>query len=160
MANIAIQPFNGNPAGSASPESEALAEQIRRLAFFLFERRGGGEGHAVEDGLNAERELVRTPAPEWIAKDGNYQLRVAAPGFDAQDVRVTAWPTSLLLKVRAAHHPAQADGEVLCCDFEPKMLCRRLECPESMDAVRAKLVNGILQVTAARGNRAEEPGLH
>ncbi|HYL38412.1 MAG TPA: DUF2934 domain-containing protein [Bryobacteraceae bacterium] len=137
MANITIQKVNGNPAeaGSASPEAEALAEQIRRLAFFLFERRGGGEGHAVEDWLDAERE---------------------------QDVRVTAWPTALLVKARAAHHHAQADGEVLCCDFEHKTLFRRLEFPDSIDLnrVRAKLVNGVLQVTAARGSRAEEQGMH
>ncbi len=39
-------------------ETEAITEQIRQLAYHLFESRGGADGRDVDDWLAAERELT------------------------------------------------------------------------------------------------------
>jgi Protein of unknown function (DUF2934) len=39
-----------------------LQEQIRRRAYELYERRGGVEGHELEDWLQAESELTQPEA--------------------------------------------------------------------------------------------------
>ena len=162
MGGIAIERVDGIPteANTVSRELAALAEQIRECAFTRFEKRGGADGHALEDWLEAERELMLTPPWELVVQDNKYQLKMAAPGFDARDLHLTASPTMLLVRGQSAHHRHPKDGEVRFCDFEHKNIFRRWEWPASVDvdSVRAKLANGILQVTATRGDRAEEQG--
>ncbi|HUO14506.1 MAG TPA: DUF2934 domain-containing protein [Verrucomicrobiae bacterium] len=49
------------PIGSASPEAtHHLQTIIRRRAYELYEQRGRKEGHAVDDWLCAEAEILRT----------------------------------------------------------------------------------------------------
>jgi hypothetical protein len=40
-----------------TPRAEPTDEQIRTRAFEIFQKRGGGQGHAWDDWITAEREL-------------------------------------------------------------------------------------------------------
>ena len=48
------------PAGKT--KAEAVAEQIRCRAYELYEERGREDGHAVDDWLRAETEIIGRPA--------------------------------------------------------------------------------------------------
>jgi len=54
------------PAQRSEPTSKildptALAEQIRRRAYMLYELRGRQDGHALDDWLQAEAEILAPP---------------------------------------------------------------------------------------------------
>ena len=56
--------------GAEKTKREDLEEQVRCRAYEIYERRGGADGHDLEDWLQAESELLRT----------GLKLRLAAPG--------------------------------------------------------------------------------
>ena len=94
MSQVAIEKVPGNrPAGSSTlDEVKTLSDRIRQRAFELFERRGGISGSAMDDWLSAERDLFRIPESELVERDGKFEARISAPGFDPADVHVTALP--------------------------------------------------------------------
>lgn len=47
----------GSPLGRTAAEAD-IEEQIRRRAYELYEERGRGDGHDVEDWLEAEAEIT------------------------------------------------------------------------------------------------------
>jgi hypothetical protein len=53
------------PPRSSEPETghapEQLQERIRQRAFELYELRGEEDGHALDDWLEAESEVIRNP---------------------------------------------------------------------------------------------------
>jgi hypothetical protein len=46
------------------PLAVDIRERVSQRAFQLYEARGGGDGHDVDDWLQAEREVIRTLAVE------------------------------------------------------------------------------------------------
>ena len=134
-------------AAAISADNENLTEQIRQLAYYLFESRGGGDGRDVDDWLDAERELILTPESVLVARDGKFEIRVPAQGYDARDIHVTALPASLVVKAASENKRGQ------------KTLLRTIELQEPIDVDRttARLDNGTLFVTAVRRSREREP---
>ena len=58
--------MNTNPKRPASPrtaDSEEVAARIRQRAYELYLARGRGEGHDIEDWLQAEEELTQESRP-------------------------------------------------------------------------------------------------
>jgi HSP20 family molecular chaperone IbpA len=135
------------PVEKAAADTGELMEQIRQLAFHLFESRGGGDGRDMDDWLEAERELIRTPESTLTQRDGKIEIRMAAEGYEAGDIHVTASPGALV--VRAASS-AKAGN---------KTLLGRVDLPEPIDADRAtaRLDHGVLYITAVRQVRDREP---
>ena len=143
MTRIPVEKADGV---DASPDTGELTEQIRQLAYYLFESRGGVDGGDIDDWLKAERELILTPETTIVQRDGKLEIRISAAGFDARDVRVTASPGSLVVKAASKQ---QHDGEI-----GRKIMLRTIELPEPIDIDRttARLDNGVLFVTALRQN--------
>ena len=132
---------------ATSADTETLSEQIRQLAYHLFESRGGAYGRDVDDWLEAERELVLNPESKLVQRDGKFEIHIPAAGFDARDIHVTALPASLVVK-------ATSENKI-----SHKTLLRTIELPGPIDVDRttARLDNGILYVTAVRQSREREP---
>jgi HSP20 family molecular chaperone IbpA len=154
MPQVAIEKLDEKRAAGSSVfnEMKTLSERIRRRAFELFERRGAGDGLAVNDWLNAERDLFRLPESELIEKDGKFEARVSAPGIDPEDVKVTALPDALIVKGSSTHKHERTDGDIRFCEFDQRMLFRRFDLPEpiNVDRVTANLDKGVLQLTALK----------
>jgi len=154
MSQIAIEKVDEKKASMASvfEELNTLSDQVRRRAFEMFERRGGGDGLAMNDWLNAERDLFRIPDSELVERDGKFEARVSAPGFDPGDVHVTALPDALIVKASSTHKHDKDDGKVRFCEFDRKTLFRRFDLPEriNVDQVTANLEKGVLQLTAIK----------
>src|SRR5580704_7187866 len=114
MPQVAIEKLDEKRAAGSSVfnEMKTLSERIRQRAFELFERRGAGDGLAVDDWLSAERDLFRLPESELIEKDGKFEARVSAPGIDPEDVKVTALPDALIVKGSSTHKHERTDGDI------------------------------------------------
>jgi len=133
-------------------EMKALADTIREKAFSLSQRRGGGNGSEVDDWLRAEREVIWSPAVELMENDRDFRARIALPGFNEKDLKVTAAPETLIVEAEKTHTHEGKNGGVLLCEFSDKRLFRRLELPTpiNVDKVTANLDRGILLVNAPK----------
>jgi HSP20 family protein len=157
MAQVAIEKADGKGARAASilDEMKALSERIRQRAFEIFEGRGGADGLATDDWLKAERDLIRIPESELVEKDGIFEVRVSAPGFDPGNVEVTALPDALIVKASSTHKHDEIKENVRFCEFGQKTLYRRFDLPEgiNVDKVSASLDKGVLLLTALKAKQ-------
>jgi HSP20 family molecular chaperone IbpA len=114
MSNVAVEKVRD---GEATPPTlfermTVIADRIRQKAFEGFECRGCADGRSLDDWLQAERDIVQSPEAELIEKDGKFQMRVAVPGFDSKDIRVTAMPTVLFVEAESKHEHTRSEGDV------------------------------------------------
>ena len=139
-------------------EMKALAETIREKAFSLFQRRGGGHGDELDDWLRAERDVVWSPAVELTENGRDFHARIALPGFNEKDLKVTAAPGALIVEAEKTHTHKGKNGGVLLCEFSDKQLFRRLEMPAPINAdkVTAKLERGILFIHAPKAVQSKQ----
>ena len=161
MSKVAIEKIDEKrPAPSIFNEVKALSEQIRERAFETFERRGHGDGSAMQDWLDAERQLFRIPESELLDRDGKFEARVSAPGFDPGEVKVIAMPDALIVNASSSHKHDRSEGGVRFCEFDQKTLFRRLDLPEpiNVDKVTANLDKGVLQLTALKSGHEAAHG--
>jgi HSP20 family molecular chaperone IbpA len=131
---------------------EAITDSIRKRAFNIFQNRNGENGSDLGDWLQAERDVVWSPASELVDDGKEFKARIVLPGFDANDIQVSAMPDALVIQADATHTHEGKSGNVCFCEFSEKKLFRRLDLPASVDVdkVTASVDKGILQVTAPK----------
>jgi HSP20 family molecular chaperone IbpA len=141
-------------------EFDKLAEQIRLEAFNLFGHRGAGDGHALEDWLEAEQKFC-WPAAELSESDDDYSLKIAVAGFEPKEITVTATPREIMVKAAHKHEASGGDKkeELRWSEFRSNDVLRRVELPASVDVdkISANLKNGLLEITAPK-SQAEAEG--
>jgi HSP20 family protein len=152
MANIPILKQRETETIPFLSEMEDLFERIRRRAYGLFERRGRGDGGDLGDWFTAEREMLWSPPAELMEKDGAYQARIAAPGFDAKEIQVSATPRCIVVRAEATKTGEKEEGNLHFSDFGERALFRRIDLSERIDPgkVKAILDKGILELTAEK----------
>src|SRR5271170_6122132 len=117
MAHVAVEKVNESAQSPAlTNKLETIAERIRRRAYEIVEHRGTG-GQAVNDWLQAERDLIFAPESEMIEKDGKIEIRVAAPGFKPGETHVTVLPDAVIVAAESSHKHEETDENVLFCEF-------------------------------------------
>ena len=133
-------------------ELREITESIRQRAFELFQARNGGNGSEVDDWLRAERDVVWAPASELIEDEKEFKARIALPGFDANEIQVSATPDALVVQADSSHTHDGKSGNIRFCEFSEKKLFRRLDLPAvvNVDKVTASVDKGILQVIAPK----------
>lgn len=142
-------------------EFNEVAERIRIRAYSLSKRRGFGEGHDLDDWLTAEREIC-WPSAELVEEDDFFEIKVALPGFEVDDITVTATPNELIIK--AAHSledqdSADDEGVRVCwSELRTDDVFRHIELPSSIDVdnVTAKLRSGMLEIEAPKAELGEQ----
>jgi HSP20 family protein len=154
MSQVAIEKVYEEKVGTASifQETENLYDRIRKRAFAIFEGRNGGDGFATEDWLKAERDLLFSCESELVEQDGKFEVKMNAPGFEPNDVKVTALPDALIVSASSSHTHEKDKGDVSFCEFGQKSLFRRFDLPEQIDPdnVTAELNKGVLHLTAPK----------
>lgn len=130
----------------------AITDSIRERAFNIFQHRNAANGSDLDDWLQAEREVVWSPASELVEHEKEFSARVALPGFDSKDIQVSALSDALVVQAEAAHTHEGKSGDVCFCEFSGKKLYRRLPLPAAIDVdnVTASIDKGILQITAPK----------
>lgn len=133
-------------------KAQDITEAIKQRAFDLFRSRDGRHGSDLNDWLQAEREMVWSPASELVEDEKAFRATIAVPGFDAKDIQVSALPDALVIEAEASHTHEEKNENVCFCEFSGKQLFRRLDLPAPVDVdkVTASLDKGILQVTAPK----------
>ena len=152
MSQIAVQKYDDF---ETIPETllrnvEAITDSIRQRAFDLFQR--GVNSSDLQDWLEAEKDVVLSPATELVDQDKEFSARIAVPGFNAKDIQVSATPDALIIEADSTHTHDEKSGAVCFCEFSEKKLFRRIPLPASInvDKVMASLDKGILQITAPK----------
>ena len=154
MSNVTIQKVREtSQPRPLLQETIDLLDGVQRRAFELFERRGGAPGNDIGDWLQAEREIFQVPRMELSENDGEFQLQVAVPGFDAKDLRVAALPDAVIVEGETAHQHRKK-GNVRVCEFGERKIFRQIPLPEGVDVdhVSASIDKGLLEIRAAKAN--------
>lgn len=144
-----------DPASKALPvfeEMEQMCRRVKERAFAFFQERGGQVGHALEDWLRAEREAFGWPAAELRERENEYELEVTLPGFDANEIEVTASPTQILVHAKLSRGEQPDRPRVIWSEFGKNDVYRRFEMPHPVDVdhLAATLNRGILKVVAVK----------
>ena len=154
MASVAVQKVETT---SRKPlplfeEIEKRLEEVRRRAFGSFEMRGRQLGHALEDWLKAEHEVLGWPAAELAEKESEYELQMTLPGYDPKEVEVTATPSEIIVHANVKPEAESQEGKRLWSEFGPNDVYRRFDLPAPIDVEKtsATLDKGVLHVTAAK----------
>ena len=154
MANIVIQRIN-DAADRPIPllqEIEKRFGEVRQRAFEFFDKRGRELGHDLADWIQAEHEILGWPAAELAEKNGEYKLEITLPGFNANQVEVTATPTEIAVHAAIKPETKAAEDHVLWSEFGPNDVYRRFRLPQPIDVDKtsAALDNGLLKIMAAK----------
>lgn len=157
MSRVAVERVKepGIQPSSVIARLETMADRIRLRAYDIFQKRGT-DGCAVDDWLEAERDLVLTPEPEVSEKDGKYDIRLTLPGFKANETHVTALPDAVIVSAESSRKHEENTGDAHVQEFASRMLYRRfdLSTPINVEKVAASLDGGTLHITAQKSNGA------
>ena len=162
MSNIPVQKVNDGEKATLPifVEMSHRLDEIRRRAHEFFQLRAQG-GAELDDWLKAEREVLGWAKAELTEKDGNYEIQVTLPGFDAKNVHVTATADEIVVCATAEHaRKEQAEGNVVWSEFGSNEVYRRFEVPQSieLDKINAKLEKGILHITVPCAPQSKKSG--
>ena len=159
MANVAVQKVEDK---SAKPlplfqEIEKQFEEVRRRAFELFEKRGREIGHALEDWLKAEHDVIGWPAAELSEAGSRYEVAMTLPGYEPKDVQVTATRSEIIVHAKVETKKKTEEEKSLWTEFRSNDVYRRFELPEAIDVekITASLDKGMLHITAAKMPKAQ-----
>jgi len=147
MSDIKVE-VNCADEAERSNKTKPLIQRIRERAHSLFEKRKRADGHALDDWLQAEQELLFKP--EMIIEDRGDKLRLSADmaDFKPKEIHIDAFPNSILV---TAEHQEESHG-----DGVEKDCVAQFDLPESIDPnrVAARLHHGRLEVTATKLEKA------
>lgn len=137
-------------------EVEDVLKRVSDRAFTLFANRGFKTGMELDDWFRAEREIC-WPAAELSEEETEFVLKVELPGFDPDDITVTANPRELIVKAmrefERKEEPERAQREAIrWSEFRSDDVCRRVVIPSDIDVdeVRAEYKRGLLTVMAPK----------
>jgi len=159
MPNVKLEkhPSHGRKKLPVLDDLDALGDRIRRRAYELFARRGFDGGRALDDWLEAERQIC-WPQAELGEKKNAYVLRVGLAGYEPDEIHVTATPTEIIVKAKheASSRNSDRDGERVThwSEFHSNEVVRRFALPQpvAVDRIDARYKRGILTVKAPRAD--------
>ena len=153
MARITIRQFeNGDlMVQSVFDQMERRREAVRSRAFELFEARGGDSGHAVEDWLKAEREVLGSLPLETQESESEFEFHVPLDDSEISQVEIIVTPSEIVVHARPDEDGAdEPNAPQRPCVL--RHIYRRIELPQpiSTDRTKATLDQGTLRITAAK----------
>jgi HSP20 family protein len=136
----------GGAINSSFGEAGEVIEAVRRRAFALFEQRGCLPGGDLDDWLRAEGEMVFVPQAEVKETLKAFSVKMAAPGFAADDIDVIALPRELRVEARTERRADASEA------YAPRFLYGRfdLTAPIQTDKVTARFDEGVLTMQAPK----------
>jgi HSP20 family protein len=139
---------------------QELSQSIERRAYESFEARGGVIGHALEDWLQAESELLLPVSVDVNATDKQFCARVEVPGFKADEVKVSVEPHRLMISGESANKAEQKTEQAVYKERRSQQFCRAIELPFEVDPRRstATLKDGVLELTVDKAD--SEPSVN
>ena len=121
-------------------ELDRLMDEVAFRAYQAFEARGHADGHALDDWLEAESQVLGVPAGDLRENGDAYELRVGLAGFVAAEIQVLATQQDLVVRAETAPDRRGARGKVNL------KVMRRFLLPPGAMVTEARLARGVLIV--------------
>jgi HSP20 family protein len=130
-------------------------DAIARRAFAIFDGNGRRLGHALDDWLRAEAELLHPVHLDISETEKALTVRAEVPGFSEKDIEVSVEPRRLTISgKRESTEEKKTKGKVVYSEHCSNQLFRVVELPAEVDAaspaVKATCDRGILTISMPR----------
>ncbi len=134
-------PTEGGPAAAAPGDpffelAEEINRRIARRAYELFELSGFTHGHAHEDWLLAESEILLDLPVDITETETELNVRADVPGFGEKDIEVRVAPRSLCIIGQRHHKSDQKEGKTVYSERSAAQIFRVLDLPSQVDPDR------------------------
>jgi type II secretory pathway predicted ATPase ExeA/HSP20 family molecular chaperone IbpA len=128
--------------------AEAINGLIARRAYELFEFSGFTHGHAQQDWLLAESEILLDLPVDITETETELNVRADVPGFGEKDIEVRVAPRSLCIIGQRHQSSEQKEGKTVYSERSAAQIFRVLDLPSQVDPdrVNATVSNGILEI--------------
>jgi HSP20 family molecular chaperone IbpA len=135
---------------------EDMSSSIARRAFEIFDGRGRGHGHALEDWLRAESELFHPVHLDIAQSDYAYTVHLEVPGFSAKDLEVGVEPHRLIVSGVREISQERASRQTVYKEHCVNQIFRTIDLPEEVDSskVTATLRDGVLELSMPKTVKA------
>ncbi len=129
------------------PEQE-INDLIARRAYELFESSGFTHGHAHEDWLRAESEILLQAPVDVAETETGFTIRADVPGFSEKDLEVLVAPRSLCITGNRQEVSDQKEGKAVYSERRSTHVFRVLDlpCEVDPDRVNATVSGGLLEI--------------
>jgi HSP20 family protein len=130
-------------------EIERIMQAIRTRADEMFQSRSLAELRETGGLFSAEQQMFLHPPSELIEQGPEFRLRIAAPGFQADQLLVAVEPDCITVRGEIRSSGEQRDEEVIFSELRDRELFRRFPLAHPVDPglVTATLEDGVLTVT-------------
>jgi len=139
---------------------EEIQQVIARRAYDLFESRGREDGHAAQDWLRAESELLLPVSIEMTETDSGLRVSATVQGFHEKDIEVSVEPRRLFISGKLEQAIAPDAAGTNYTGRRSEMFFRALDLPVEIDAKKATatLRDGSLEILLPKAAMTESPG--
>jgi HSP20 family molecular chaperone IbpA len=143
---------NAQTDGGLRSAITRINDRVRARAYELFDDRGQEDGHALDDWLTAESELISHPRIGLVETNEELCLTVDATGFKGADLHIEVLPTSMIIvgeHTNHAKHHREEEGRALVAQVD-------LPCPIDENDVEAKVRHHILEIIVKKAQQSAE----
>jgi HSP20 family protein len=148
MAPCQTSPPSLSLGGPFIEPAQEINDLIARRAYELFESSGFTHGHAHEDWLRAESEILLQAPVDVTETETGFTIRADVPGFREKDLEVRAAPRSLCITGKRQESSDQKEGTTIYSERHTKQLFRVVGLPAEIDPdrVNATVSDGLLEI--------------
>jgi HSP20 family protein len=143
------------PASNLFDRIEDLSNSIARRAFEIFDGRGRGHGHDLEDWLRAESELLHPVHLDIAQSDYAYTVRLEVPGYTAKELEVGVEPHRLTVSGTREISQERTSKKTVYKEHCMNQILRTIDLPAGVDSSRvtATLRDGVLELSMPKTAR-------
>ena len=147
------------PSGDPFSEfAQEINDLIARRAYELFESSGFTHGHAQEDWLCAESEILLNVPVDITETETELSVRAEVPGFGEKDIEVRVAPRSLCITGQRHESSDQKEGKTVYSERSATHIFRVLDLPSQIDPdrVKATVSDGLLAITLSKVGKGKK----
>ncbi len=137
---------------------QEIHDLIARRAYELFEASGSTHGHALENWLHAQSEILRTIPLEITETETELTVCAEVPGFSEEDLEVRVGPRRLYITGNRANASERKQGKTVYSERQANQIFRAMDLPVEIDPVRAQatLSDGVLEVRLPKAETGKQ----
>ena len=135
-----------------------LSNAIAHRAFELFNGRGRGDGHDLEDWYRAESELLHPVHLNLAESADAFKVQAEVPGFSAKELEVGVEPQRLTISGKRASSKERTGTKTIYKEQCSTQIYRAIDLPAEVNTskVTAALKNGVLELSMPKAAKAKK----
>lgn len=137
---------------------DKLMNQVRERAYQIFDGRGRGDGHDLDDWFKAETELLKPVPLEIIEKDNILNIRAKVPGFKEDELEINLEDGVLTIKGEHREESEKKGEKTHQTESSVQQIFRQFTLPVNVvsDKASAKLNDGVLEISVPKAEPAKK----